>query len=142
MTDGKRLILEECETKAAECRELATPRRTQSGGGNLSQGWVASGRSGWNKLFEAALLQMLVEAPTLDLLHDFVELRLRDALINEAFAAREFAEVPGLVLELGRHRHFPKRHIFRQIGLQCLFGAVERLEVFGQHAWLHLIGHP
>src|SRR6188472_1320849 len=107
---------------------------------NFRNVWPSGG--GRNEFFEATFLEMLVQTPTLDLLQHFVELRLRDGFIDEALAAREFAVVPIPVLEFGWHRHFPERKIFRQVGLECYLGALERLEVFGQNPWLHVIGHP
>src|SRR3954468_24191093 len=95
-------------------------------GAGLGDLWPSGG--GRNEFFEATFLEMLVQTPTLDLLHHFVELRFRDGFVDKAFAARELAVVPVPVLEFGWHRHFPERKIFRQIGLECFFRAIERLE--------------
>ena len=60
---------------------------------------------------------MVVEAPALDLLQHLVELRARDRAVDEALAAREAAEVPGMEpLELGRNGDLPKMKVLAEPG--------------------------
>src|SRR5262249_28070507 len=59
-----------------------------------------------------------------------VELRLRDALVDEALAAPEFLEVPRVIaLEFRRHRELPQRQEFFQILVERLLGALQRVEI-------------
>ncbi len=61
-----------------------------------------------------AVLEILIEAPALDLREDFVEFAARQGLIHEALTTAEFAEIPCVVVfELGRDRKFPERQVFR-----------------------------
>src|SRR5690349_20796824 len=71
------------------------------------------------ELVEAALLQVVVEAPALDLHHHLVELAARHRLEDEALAARELRVVPLVgVLEVGRDAFLPERQVFLQVGLE------------------------
>src|SRR5436309_1638149 len=62
------------------------------------------------QVLERLVLQELVEIPAFDLIQHLVELRVRNALVDEALAAPELGEVPRVMgLELGRHRELPQR---------------------------------
>src|SRR5215210_617292 len=64
----------------------------------------------------AFVLEEVVELPALDLVHHLVELRVRDGLVDEAFAAAELREVPRVIgFEFGRHRELPQRQVFGEI---------------------------
>src|SRR5215472_10883442 len=79
------------------------------------------------QMVEALVLEILIEPPTLDLLHDLVELRTRDRPVDEPFAAAESAEIPRMVVfEFRRHRELPQRQVFFEIGVERLLGAIER----------------
>ena len=52
-------------------------------------------------VLEVALLYVLVEAPSLNLVENFRNLLLRNWLVNEAFATPETAEVPWTGLKFG-----------------------------------------
>ncbi len=85
---------------------------------------------------------MLIEAPALDLLHDFVELSLWNRFVDESFAATEFAEIPFAVLEFGGDREPPQRQKSAEIGIERIFSAIERSEVAGEHVGRHVVRHP
>src|SRR5262245_4620176 len=89
--------------------------------------WPRSGRHRIAQLLVAAVLEILVETPALDLIHHLLELRARDRLIDEALAAPELAEVPGvMVLEFRRDRELPQRQIFFEVRVHCLLGTSAR----------------
>src|SRR5258708_39010893 len=85
----------------------------------------SSGRA-VDQLVEVLFLQVLVQLPALDLLERLVELAARQRLVDEALAARELAEVPGLHgLELGRDGVLPERQGAGQVFLERLPGAID-----------------
>jgi hypothetical protein len=63
-----------------------------------------SGAGGSGQVLEVALLNVLVEAPSLYLVENFRKLLARNRLVNEAFAAPEMAEVPWAGFKFWRHR--------------------------------------
>src|SRR5579884_34525 len=95
------------------------------------------------QVIEAAVLEILIESPALDLIHHLVEFRSRNRLIHEALAAAEAGEIPCLqVLELGRHGKPPQRQIFFEIGVERRFGAVERAQIGGDDLRRRAVRHP
>src|SRR5258708_32746547 len=85
----------------------------------------SSGRA-VDQLVEVLFLQVLVQLPALDLLERLVELAARQRLVDEALAARELAEVPGLHgLELGRDGVLPERQVAAQVFLERPPRAIE-----------------
>src|SRR5436190_24069445 len=95
------------------------------------------------EIIVAAVVQILVQAPALDLIEHLVEFRARDGLVDEALAAAELAEVPGMVaLELGRHRQLPERQIFVEVLVHRLLRAVECAQIREHHARIGRLRHP
>src|SRR5437773_12423161 len=91
-----------------------------------------SGRGVVDELVEGAFLEMLIEAPALDLLEHAFELLAGDRLVDEALAAGEAAGVPFAVLEFGWDAVPPKRQVLRQVGLERPLGAIERAKIAAQ----------
>src|SRR5262249_56621061 len=53
-----------------------------------------------DQVFKRTILQVLIEPPSLNLLHHFVEFLAQDRLIHKAFTAAEPAKVPVSILKL------------------------------------------
>src|SRR5579864_643058 len=85
---------------------------------------------------------MLVETPSFYLVENFRKFLLRNRLVNEAFAAPETAEVPWTGFKLGWHRVLPQRQIFRQIGLERPFRAVECAKITTHNFRRRSFGNP
>src|SRR5262249_29199546 len=95
------------------------------------------------QLAEVALLEELIEAPALHLRQGVVEFRLRDRLVDEAFAAAELLEIPRVIgLELGRHRELPQRQEFLQIPVERLLAALQRVEIGADHLGRRSLRRP
>ena len=76
-------------TAAASSTCASSSPATSSSSRSRRSAYSGTGSCGERQLFEGALLQVVVEAPALDLLHHLVELRARDRLVDEALAAGE-----------------------------------------------------
>src|SRR5207247_10685150 len=78
---------------------------------------------------EGPVIQILVEAPTLDLIEDLDEFLARDGLIDETLAAGEALEIPTPVFEFGRYAVFPQLEVLRQVRFERPLGSIERSQV-------------
>src|SRR5256885_17151672 len=82
-----------------------------------------------DQILEVAFLQVLVEAPALDLLEHAFELLAGDRLVDETLASGEAAVVPFLLLEFGWDAVPPQRQVLGEIRLERALGAVERAQI-------------
>src|SRR5438046_4779220 len=95
-----------------------------------------------DELVERTFLEMLIEAPALDLLEHALELLAGDRLVDEALAAGEAAIVPFAVLEFGWDAVLPQREVLRQVGFERPLGAIQRSQVRAHLRLRRRLGHP
>src|SRR5262249_52135460 len=106
-------------------------------------GQLSSGRWDVTQLFVAAVFEILVEAPALNLRERLIEILAREAAVIEPFAAAELRIIPRMkILEFRRHREPPQRQILFHVDVHGLLGAVERAQIRAHALWLKIVRNP
>src|SRR5262245_6393875 len=95
-----------------------------------------------DQVFKRTILQVLIEPPSLNLVHHFVEFLAQDWLIHKAFTTAEPAKVPFSILKLRWNTVLPQRQILPQIRFEHTLGAIESTEISAHGGVFSGFGNP